>query len=202
MDAIIRKIMQDNPGVSEEQVVQYLMSRFDREYPSTFRSMLDDTEVEQCPGEVELKVRCHCGECALTVQIKGLSRKLPSAIRCHCQACRRFHASAFGAFVSVSADGVSGGWDFGGRARKHRETCGAIGEVDRVFCGKCFAKLVTLPLSATHAQDALLALGVVEDSSVPAALGKHWQSNFEEWQGSFRATWWTAVACPQQGSPR
>jgi len=169
-----------------------------REYPTSFRSLLDDYDgkVHGCSKELattstlSLKVRCHCSKCAFCVTLHVSGSTWPASVRCYCKPCRRYHSSAFAAFVL--AERVSLG-QVGSMATSYRDMCEACGPVDRLFCGKCHSTIATLPIEAAQVGLALVALGCVEDSSVPAALAYHWQGEFREWAPSRRAHWWTVV---------
>jgi len=180
----------------------------EREFPVSFRSLLDERGAAKGDGadanccEAVLRLRCHCGECTFDVRVHGVDGQPPVAIRCHCSNCRRFHTSAFGAFVAVERQPTSGDWDIGGQTRRHRDSCAELGEVDRILCAHCFAKLATLPLEGARSTQVLLALGAVEDSSVPESLARRWQSTFDEWQVGHGAAWWAAEPTPRKGPPR
>ncbi|CAE8595297.1 unnamed protein product [Polarella glacialis] len=204
METMVQEVCRLNP-VPEQEVREFLLAQlqgdFEREYPTSFRSRLDEGlprderpvyKRRRPSGEaVELQSRCHCGLCAFGVElVAGESM----AIRCHCAACRRFHTSAYGAFVLVPDKGTEF-WQCGGNALLYRERCSALGSVDRVMCQRCFAKLATLPLEGEQRQAgrALLALGAVTDSSVPPSLARRWQVDFQEFEVSSAALWWTAT---------
>jgi len=180
----------------------------DRQYPTSFRSLLDaDGEVARGAGggragEVVLRVRCHCGQCSSEVCVSGLGGQLPAAIHCYCEGCRRFHTSAFGAYLALATDAAPTDWEFGGRARRHSDACAALGRVDRVLCSRCFGKLATLPREGGRRGQALLALGAVEDSSVPDSCARLWQQTYEQWEQQAAPAWWSAAPAPRQGPSR
>ena len=90
------------------------------EYPTSFRSPLDrlnrfpaEAAVAQTaePKTIQLRMRCHCGRCSADWDVR--TQHL-SVVRCYCPACRHFQASAFAAYLAVSAEpleltGGSGG---------------------------------------------------------------------------------------------
>lgn len=153
-----------------------------------------------------LRTRCHCGQCSFEVRVRGTGGEPPREVRCHCRGCRRFHSSAFGAFAAVAGEDAPKDWTFGGKAIMRRDVCAELGEVDRVLCARCFTKLATLPFDEEGRRaagcSALLALGSVEDASLPEALSLHWQTSSEDWQMSASSAWWAARASPRQGRPR
>eukprot|EP00931_Biecheleriopsis_adriatica_P084342 TRINITY_DN58130_c0_g1_i1.p1 TRINITY_DN58130_c0_g1~~TRINITY_DN58130_c0_g1_i1.p1 ORF type:complete len:347 (+),score=55.37 TRINITY_DN58130_c0_g1_i1:55-1095(+) len=196
MEALIQRLCRENPTVPEDDIRQFVRLRLqqqqDREYPLTFRARLDaDKADDYTPGDaVTLRTRCHCGQCDFKAVARGIGGKPPAAIRCYCSACRHFHTSAFGAFVSV--DGKPEDWGLDGKARRCRDMCSALGTLDRLICSKCFVKLAVLPLEGAHAGRALLSLGSVDDECIPAGLALGWQVDFEVWEAQSGSSWWTA----------
>jgi len=152
-----------------------------------------------------LRMLCHCGQCSFEARIRGTGGEPPRALRCYCKGCRRFHSSAFGTYVALDETAAPKDWTLGGKAILRRDVCGRLGEVDRVFCSQCFTKLATVPFD--QGRDAaggvaLLALGAVEDRSMPEALSRYWQTAFKEWEVVAGSAWWAAKVAPRQGRPR
>lgn len=210
VEEAVRLLAEENPGVPVERIRAHVMQHLqtegtasDREYPASFRSTLEGGEADApqgCPSQASLSVRCHCGQCAFGAEARGGEERPPAAIRCHCPGCRRFHASAFGAFVAAEVE-----WralDHAGKTTRHRDSCAALGAVDRVQCARCLSKLATRPLEGVRAGETLLALGAVEDGSVPEPLALRWQGLFEEWEAGSRAAWWSAAPALRDGRPR
>ena len=153
--------------------------------PRSFRSVLPQTDGAPPPSHLELRSSCRCGRCSFAAPAPAYA----DAIRCHCVACRKFHTSAFAAYVVLAATP-----DFGASATTIAGRCAILGDVERVVCSACSSKLATRPLTGEDAGTTLLALGCVEDESVPAATARRWQRTYEEWSIATAATWWTAVA--------
>lgn len=175
-----------------------------RTLPDDFRSPLTfgvDTglDLEAPRGPAPLRARCQCGQCAFAVQAAGLEGNPPVLARCYCEPCRRYHVSAFGAYVAVDREAIPRP---GRLVRAYEHTCDACGAVERLFCGRCFSVLATVPLEEAWAGRALLALGCVEDRSVPRALALHWQGEFEEWAPASCPPWWTAAPGAPSGPPQ
>ena len=119
------------------------------EYPASFRSPLT---AAKSSSKTELSCRCHCGQSELRF-------RLPEAapIRCHCPSCRRFHSSAFGAYLAVDAWEVTG-------AMRYQAFCSQLGPVERhlgtfrssreqrLACEKCFSKLGTISAQGSWAR--------------------------------------------------
>ena len=156
----------------------------DRMMPRSFRSVLPQT-VGAPPSTLELRSSCRCGRCSFAAPAPAFA----DAIRCHCVACRKFHTSAFAAYVVLAATP-----DFGASVTTIAGRCAILGDVERVVCSACSSKLATRPLTGEDAGTTLLALGCVEDESVPAATARRWQRTFDEWSIATAARWWTAVA--------
>lgn len=201
MEDLIQQLCRANPTLSEAQVRAYVLSQLrgqsDREYSSSFRSLLDESG-EPADGAVaadaNLGMRCHCGKCAFKIRVSGSEGQPPSLIRCHCPACRRFHSTSYGTFVPVPTSSELEDWTLGGKAMIYKETCAALGPVERVICTKCYSTLATIS-SEENAKGirAVLAAGCIEDSTVPRPLAKLWQTEFQEWEVASAAKWWTAV---------
>jgi hypothetical protein len=153
-----------------------------------------------------VRAECQCGACSFSV-----SDATGDVIRCHCVRCRRYHASAFGAFLRLSV-GVADLGTLEALAR-YPDTCSVLGRCERLFCTRCRSKLATVALVPSDSPTegggdgggrddgggrgggggmVLLALGSVVDDSLPAPLALKWQTVFEEWAVAERATWWSA----------
>lgn len=210
INEVIQELMRQNPGATEQQVRAQLQRwmmqkamRSEREYDPQFRSVLADPAkaspaAGRVPGEAKLRTVCHCGQLRFESTVRGSGGEAPEQVRCYCRRCRRFHSSAFSAFTPVEGPKD---WTCGGKAFLQRDFCAALGEVDRVVCKKCFSKVATLPLSEER-RPALLALGCVEDASVPEALARHWQVAFTEWEVADGSGWWSAAVSAREGQPR
>lgn len=204
MDDIIHDLCLQNPDISEERIRAYVIAKLranaDREYPPSFRSILptiDDASGSVCVSEAKLVGHCHCGKCTFEVRVRGpASDQSPEMIRCMCRHCRVFHTSAFAAFVKV-ADGPAD-WTLGGSARWHSDRCDGFGEVNRLICTSCFTKLALAHSSEDGGMHVYLALGAVEDESVPEALARNWQKNFKEHRVQDAAAWWSSMPGPCQ----
>jgi len=156
--------------------------------------------------EASLALRCHCGGCRAEVHFRVSDRGPPSAIRCFCRGCRRFHTSAFAALLPFELPDGPSDWTLGGHARLYRDTCAELGEVDRVVCVDCSTKLATLPAARPQGSHRrmrpLLALGAVQDESIPESWALHWQEEFESWGRSEAPPWWGAEPMSRDGPAR
>jgi len=170
--------------------------RQERQYPLSFRSLLDEQTASAAsrapPQEAKLRVECQCGQCRYVFSVTGKEGKPPVMYRCHCSSCRIFHVSSYGAYVFAAHDEPGRSDIFGAGVLKHREKCGELGDVERISCGSCYSKLATVPLEGPLATGIFVELGSVADEFVPTALALHWQQNCEEWRASERAAWWHA----------
>ena len=182
MEALVRDLLAANPGVSEEQVWQYLQLR-SREYDSSFRSPLTTARESAWASHSKLEVmsRCHCGKCKLRFQIGKEARP----IRCHCSSCRHFHSSSFAAYLPADSADWHG-------VDAQRDACSQLGEVERFICKKCYSKLGTRVMDSQGRS--FCCLGSVEDDSIPDSLALAWQRDFEEWKGEAQVAWWQAKA--------
>lgn len=174
----------------------FLAWKTSQEYPASFRSILDADAVADAAvdAEAELRVRCQCKRCDFKVKTAAAG-EAPSMSRCHCPSCRRFHSSAFATFVPVQS--ALEDWGLGDKVILHKETCAALGPVQRVLCGNCSTKLATIPLGDNSKNvRAVLALGAVDDDSIPKALAKRWQTDFQDWGLESGAPWWKATPTP------
>lgn len=127
----------------------------------------------------------------------------PRPLRCHCRACRRFHASSFAAllpldhipaaFSTVADDTVQ---------RFESECAGGLSTLSRVSCRRCKSILGAVPLgtpSTLAVAASYLAMGCIEDASIPPALALAWQGNYQDLATDDGARWWTAT--PSSGRP-
>lgn len=178
------------------------------EFPSTFRSVL---EVSRGPGNASkrkkglgsqayLQLRCHCGTCTPEVVLEAGS----SSRRCNCKPCQRFHTSAFATFVSVPIGTLTKLPEED--VKSFPDLCQHSGRVDRLMCRWCYSKLATVPAEGPEVGRVLVALGTVEDASIPVSLACLWQTDFEDVCVVDRAPWWDARPAPRrsdlQGKPR
>lgn len=174
-------------------VIEFLWQQ-QREFPEAFRSLLDgqgkSRSSQVVPQRAKLKARCQCGACSFSMTACGDEGSAPRTVRCHCSACRRYHTSAFGAFVPIGRENLHG---LDSKAVRYRDECKECGVVDRLFCGVCFSVLATVPQQGNYAGSTLVALGVIIDESIPRPLSRHWQHEFLEWSPECRAQWWTAI---------
>ena len=162
-----------------------------RTYPSTFRSLLPtDVKPELLKPDNDLRVKCQCG--AFSFAVKTAASTPP--LRCHCVRCRKFHASAFATLLSLprAPDGLLDD----SRLRKYESPCDGLGKpLSRLFCGNCRSVL-----GATSGDDFYLALGCVEDESIPPPLALSYQTRYESLSADQSAVWWTAKPS-NQGRP-
>eukprot|EP00747_Dinoflagellata_sp_TGD_P200616 gnl/TRDRNA2_/TRDRNA2_74037_c0_seq2.p1 gnl/TRDRNA2_/TRDRNA2_74037_c0~~gnl/TRDRNA2_/TRDRNA2_74037_c0_seq2.p1 ORF type:complete len:325 (-),score=20.95 gnl/TRDRNA2_/TRDRNA2_74037_c0_seq2:43-1017(-) len=181
---------------------------FSRTFDSSFRSLLDE-QIKSlgrlrsaAPKQAQLQVRCQCGSCVFQATARSSNGGCPRAVRCHCARCRKYHMSAFAAFTPVHRRDIPEVGKHVCPMRVYRDSCDALGAVERVFCGSCTSVLATLPLEGAHASEALLALGCVEDESIPLELAQHWQEEYEERTPSARVSWWSAVPAGFRQEPQ
>ena len=135
------------------------------------------------PRSFDLRVRCHCGDVAHTVPIEDPSPLL----RCHCARCRRFHASAFATLLPVKHSAF---------ARLETESIGTyVSRCDgmeitlrRVFCARCKSVLGAVPEGGSTG--AYLAMGSVEDTSIPGDIAFAWRVCFKDRPLREAAPWW------------
>ena len=173
----------------------------ERVFPLDFRSPVGDDEAlgsagdESGPaGPLLLRFSCACGQCAFEAEV---SDDQPP-VRCHCVSCRRFHTTAFAAFAPVAAVPAALG---GAAVGRYADRCHEVGQVERIFCGQCRSTLATTVVGGGQT---LLALGCLDDESLPPAVAVAWQRSFVEWQAAQRAGWWSLRPCagsePSAGS--
>ncbi|KAL1510553.1 hypothetical protein AB1Y20_006855 [Prymnesium parvum] len=138
------------------------------------------------PRALSLLLRCQCGSCALRLALD----RPPPALRCHCARCRRYHSSAFAAFLQIGARAPALA-SLSPSTRTHPDVCDAMGPVDRLSCLHCYSVLAWLPSSGEAG--VLLSLGCVDDSSIPPPIAREWARRYAECEPTQRARWWTAV---------
>ena len=155
------------------------------------------------------------------------------AVDCHCPACRKFHIAAFTSYLAVPADQVSiqiQGKDIAGMdddsssstgegpslLKKYKEVCQEVGPVERLFCGRCYSKVATRPITAatrngndggdeaTSASNSkinnldrnnvlLVNMGPIDDRTIPTKFSKHWKRKRTPWQLPSKAVWTDAT---------
>uniref|UniRef100_A0A0G4FBW9 CENP-V/GFA domain-containing protein n=1 Tax=Chromera velia CCMP2878 TaxID=1169474 RepID=A0A0G4FBW9_9ALVE len=162
------------------------------EFSLSFRSRLNAVSVSSHVLEkATIKVRCQCGNNAFAVEVERSS----PVVRCHCVRCRKFHTSAFASYLKVSRDAIPCD-STSAPVQKYLDSCNEIGPVERLSCGWCNSVLASVPAIETGGPlggGALLALGCVEDASIPPGLAKEWAHKFEEWKKEESAKWWEAA---------
>ena len=117
-------------------------------------------------------------------------------LRCHCVRCRKFHASAFATLLSLLAHPTASSTI--AVSRKYESPCDGLGKpLSRLFCGNCRSVL-----GATSGDDFYLALGCVEDESIPPPLALSYQTRYESLSADQSAVWWTAKPSNQAAGRR
>lgn len=142
---------------------------FSRQFPDDFRSRIAKPSKADVPGKSVLRARCQCGDFSFPVEVDGSAL----LVNCHCRNCRHYHIAAFGSFLPamlMNPDCLKNAVHF-------TDTCSYMGEVNRLFCGRCSSVLATQRLSESQQQLTMIAMGVIEDRSVPAELGWRWQGD-------------------------
>mmetsp|Transcript_92462 Transcript_92462/g.193286 ORF Transcript_92462/g.193286 Transcript_92462/m.193286 type:complete len:378 (-) Transcript_92462:21-1154(-) len=219
--AWMQELQRRFPSASKDDVIAYLRHLdLHNEYPMVFFAprlpILQDPEVpvavqqgeekEEKEDEKELqafRVRCHCD--LASFQVSPTREAAGRLYRCHCPPCRRYHTSAWATYLRVATpsplllETVLGEW---GLARSnvlvHQDQCLELGAVQRICCRRCMTKLATLPSDDDDDDDEdevrpyFIALGSVEDSSIPPAVGLGWRSSFEDWSPATQSRWWLA----------
>ncbi|CAL1154731.1 unnamed protein product, partial [Cladocopium goreaui] len=184
MEALVRELLEANPGVSEEQIRHYLASRC-REYDTNFRSPLTTADPAG-HGALRFVSRCHCGKCQLQSDFSDTKGLRP--IRCYCSNCRHFHSTSFAAYLPATVN-----WTGISSIKVHQDSCAVAGAMERFMCGICFTKLGARRVESDGKVMSYLCLGSVEDESIPDHLALDWQSSFEEWHPQSRPAWWDAM---------
>jgi hypothetical protein len=106
---------------------------------------------------------CQCG--AVRFRVTGEARY---ASICHCRMCQKAFGAPFGAFASISSDGVA--W-----SRGQRKTFQSSNAIARGFCGDCGTPL-TFEVAAGNGKHIALALCAFDD---PVALTPLRQSGMD-----------------------
>lgn len=176
------------------------MSMSSRLFPTSFRTPLDASIAANNPlptTSVPLRIRCQCNAFDFTVQAYSAT----PPVRCACATCRKFHASAFSAFLPLEdGDAIKTRMASDADARTFTSHCDGLGaQLERAFCGRCKSVLGARPRDSTAGF--LLALGCVEDASLPPALALAWQSNFRLLSAP-PPSWWVALPARRQAPPR
>ena len=148
--------------------------------------------VEPASVPLTLAARCRCGAISFLASVAAGSLE-----RCHCARCRRASCSSFVPCVVASEAPVQ----LLTAAKRYADRCSAHGAVERLFCGRCCSSLGMLAIAEAAtcfgAPAYHLALGCVEDSSVPSAVATRWQTDFCDSAIDERAAWWSAR--PERG---
>ena len=131
-----------------------------------------------------LKGSCACG--SVEFRVEKVTASTP-AVDCHCPRCRKYHVSAFASYIVSSQDEVT---VMGETVATFRDTCGELGEVERLYCTKCSSKVATRGLNDERV---LVCMGSLDDLSIPKSLKKSWKKNRTPWQQESAAAWPYAV---------
>lgn len=163
----------------------------DRAYPASFRSLPMRNAPEALLSSIApLVVRCQCQKITFTVSVP--SNMVPE--RCHCVQCRKFSASAFAVHIPLESTPevllVQAG---SGGPQSYESACDGRGgaTLSRLFCSRC-RSVLGAQMAGSAGSSFLLALGCVEDDSVPPALALHWQVNFRALAPEQAPAWWSA----------
>ena len=148
----------------------------DRTYPDSFRSTLTSVASSNraLPATVPLRVRCQCSAISFVVEAAATSEP----VRCHCVQCRKFCASSCATYLPLQSapEALVAPADQGG-PRSFESPCDGLSlSLSRLFCGGCKSVLGAKAAGAGGSEQVLLALGCVEDASIPPALALAWQS--------------------------
>ena len=151
-------------------------------------------------GAVDLAVisACVCGACrlpAVAVRVPRDDQDPARPVRCHCARCRKFHTAAYAALLPVE----SGALEQLAAARTFPDHCASMGEVERMFCGGCHSVLATRQTQGVNS--VFLAMGALEDSSIPPALVSAWRLLYAEACLAERASWWSGPAAEPSARP-
>ena len=161
---------------------------FDRTFPPTFRAApLRATSRDiPLPSLVPLRVRCQCGTLSFSASVAATAVPL----RCSCLQCRKFSASSFATMVTLpnAPEPLLQPADRGGPVQFESQCSGLNTTLSRRFCKQCRSVLG----GQTAAGEFLLALGCIEDESMPPALALAWRSNFRALATEQLPAWWTA----------
>ena len=177
------------------------MESTSRLYATSFRSPLQKPNLSPVlpSSTAPIRVACQCGDLSFTVPIQSQV----SPIRCHCAQCRRFHASAFAALLPLDAlpDAFAGS---NPKVQRYEGACDGGLVATRLFCARCKSVIgaVPLPGDAAAAAAALLALGCIDDSSIPPAIALSWQASSRDVAIEQGARWWSALPSAGRAPPR
>ena len=126
----------------------------------------------------------HSRDHARVAQFKWTSTNVSTetpVVDCHCPNCRKHHVSAFSTFVVCEKESVAIHGDF---LASFQHSCSEMGDVQRLFCKRCFSKI------ATRTNDKIMVcLGLMEDESIPDNLNTKWKKERTKWQYDLAATW-------------
>lgn len=137
------------------------------------------TSIAMLVSAISLKGSCSCG--SVQINVNGVTSE-SLTVDCHCPYCRKYHVSAFSSYLIASEDAVT---IEGDSITTFQDKCDELGNVSRMFCSKCFAKLAT----RTDNNRMLLCMGSLVDSSIPKSLNEVWKKNRTEWQKGSAAAW-------------
>ena len=181
-----------------------------------------DSMVPDTLGNRTLRSKCACG--SVEVEISSVSPIAQTAASCHCRKCRKYHISAFTNYLVVDESQISftKGSIHGdlesimnnvGSIGIYKDSCDEVGEVERLFCRRCFGKILTrLPsLSTTpeadsdrvkDAEDKLIYvnMGALDDDTISGEFSEAWKSKTVPWQVHQACAW--ARATPSRGLSR
>lgn len=145
------------------------------------------------PSDVQVQLKCACGKVCLAVGVTSES----NTGHCHCKQCRRFHVAAFASFCVVPKVDLAEQTTI----VRHPGACATAGQVDRLWCACCFSVLGMEAAKPGRLCELYLALGTVEDASIPHSLAQNWRESFTEWTPEECATWPAALPMmPRAGS--
>jgi hypothetical protein len=164
----------------------------DRTYPDSFRSTLTSVAPSNraLPAAVPLRVRCQCSAISFVVEAAATSEP----VRCHCVQCRKFCASSCATYLPLQSapEALVAPADQGG-PRSFESPCDGLSlSLTRLFCGGCESVLGAKAAGAGGSEQVLLALGCVEDASIPPALALAWQSTHRTLCAEQAPAWWKA----------
>ena len=164
---------------------------FSRSKSSSYRSPLGapNTTAVVPPDAFDCQLKCQCGQIVHSVHVHTPSASLP--LRCHCRQCRRFHASAFAALLPIQQSSLPPlGDDTMG---SYTSACDGVGcALRRFFCARCKTILCAIPESSDRST-CYVAMGSIEDESIPRVVAQAWQVCFEDRAHGQAAAWWKAA---------
>lgn len=210
----LSELCRRHPNVPKAVVKEYLCELEEaRQFPPVFFGLtLDVGSAAELEAPQWLRVRCHCGRCAFQVCAAGAE---PEVVRCHCPACRRWCCSAFAALLRVpapngqevprsaasAAAALASAWGLGDEVAGVAGECSSMGAVARLACSTCWSKLAVVHLHGAKCPAAFVALGVVEDDSVPAAVAEKWRRDYQDRALCQGSVWWSARPSPRETLP-